>query len=153
MTRTEDRLADALGAVAGAVPAETLRPLVAPSPRRARPAWLAPAAAAASIVVLAGLVATGTAVFGTGAGKRAAPPPPVPAAARAAVPRYYAGGRSGPADHRAVHRDQPGHLHAADPRAAADRPGRGRLGRSRAVLRRRGLAAGGQGRAGVPVPS
>ena len=88
MTRTEDRLADALGAAADAVRAETLRPLVAPSPRRARPAWLAPAAAAASIVVLAGLVATGTAVFGTGAGKRAAPPP-VPAAARAAVPRYY----------------------------------------------------------------
>ena len=88
MTRTEDRLADALGVAADAVRADTLRPLVAPSPRRARPAWLAPAAAAASIVVLAGLVATGTAVFGTGAGKRAAPPP-VPAAARAAVPRYY----------------------------------------------------------------
>ena len=35
MTRTEDRLADALGAVAGGVPAETLRPLVAP-PRAGR---------------------------------------------------------------------------------------------------------------------
>jgi len=88
MTRTEDRLADALSAAADAVREDTLRPLVAPSARRARRAWLAPAAAAASIVVLAGLVATGTAVFGTGAGKRAAPPP-VPAAARAAVPRYY----------------------------------------------------------------
>jgi hypothetical protein len=85
MTRTEDRLADALGAVAAAVPEETLRPLVSPPPPRSRPVWLAPAAAAASIVVLAGLVTAGVAVFG---GSRSARPP-VPASALAAVPRYY----------------------------------------------------------------
>jgi hypothetical protein len=89
MTRTEERLADALGAVAAAVPEETLRPLVAPPPPRPRPVWLAPAAAAASVVVLAGLVTAAVAVAGSGAGKPAGPPP-VPAAALAAVPRYYA---------------------------------------------------------------
>src|SRR5262249_23611896 len=88
MTRTEERLADTLGAIAAAVPEETLRPLVAPPLPRARPAWLAPAAAAASVAVLAGLVTAGAAVFGTGAGKRARPPP-VPAAAPPALPRYY----------------------------------------------------------------
>jgi hypothetical protein len=86
MTRTEERLADALGALAAAVHEDTMRPLVAPPPPRARPAWLTPAAAAASIVVLAGLVTAGAAVFG---GNRSAGPP-VPATALAAVPRYYA---------------------------------------------------------------
>lgn len=37
MTRTEERLADALGAVAAAVPEETLRPLVTPPAARPRP--------------------------------------------------------------------------------------------------------------------
>ena len=86
MTRTEDRLADALGAVAAGVPEETLRPLAVPPPGRARPIWLAPAAAAASVVVLAGLVTAGVAVLG-GKGSGG---PPVPVTALAAVPRYYA---------------------------------------------------------------
>jgi hypothetical protein len=86
MTRTEERLADALSAVAAAVPEETLRPLVTPPAARPRPRWVAPAAAAASIVVLAGLVTAGAVVFG---GNRAAGPL-VPAAALAAVPQYYA---------------------------------------------------------------
>ena len=41
MTRTEDRLTDALTAAARAVPEEALRPLIAPPARRHRPVWLA----------------------------------------------------------------------------------------------------------------
>ena len=86
MTRTEERLADALGAVAVGVHEDTLRPLVIPPSRRQRPAWLAPAAAAASVVLLAGLV---TAVVTLAGGGRPAGTP-APATLRDGVPRYYA---------------------------------------------------------------
>ena len=82
MTRTEDRLADALTAAARAVPAETLRPLDVPPSRRRRVAWLAPVAAALGVVLVVGLaVALGTRLSGSGAG--AFP------AQGAGVPRYY----------------------------------------------------------------
>jgi YVTN family beta-propeller protein len=54
VSRTQDRLADALGAAAGAVREETLRPLDTARARR-RPPVLAPAAAAVSVVVIIGL--------------------------------------------------------------------------------------------------
>jgi len=92
MTRTEDRLADALGAVADGVREETMRPLVAPPAARPRPRWVAPAAAAASVAVLAGLVTGAVAVAGAGAGKPPVPPkgsvPPAGPAAAAGAPRY-----------------------------------------------------------------
>lgn len=82
MTRTEDRLADALSAVAKTVHEETLHPLIAPAARR-RLAWIPPAAAAASVTLLA----AGTVVV---AGLDHHPArPSVPAAALAAVPRFY----------------------------------------------------------------
>jgi hypothetical protein len=63
MTRTEDRLQDALSALAGQVRDERLRPLPAPArdqdrdPRRqARNAWLIPAAAAASVLLIIAVV-------------------------------------------------------------------------------------------------
>ena len=56
MTRTEERLTDALGAAARALREETLRPLTVPERRRARKAWVAPAAAAASLLLVVGLV-------------------------------------------------------------------------------------------------
>jgi len=67
MTRTEDRLQDALSALAGQVRDERLRPLPAPArdqdrdPRRqARNAWLIPAAAAASVLLIIAVVVTVT---------------------------------------------------------------------------------------------
>lgn len=59
MSRTEDRLQDALSALAGQVRDERLRPLPAPDPdpgRKARNAWLIPAAAAASVLLLIAVV-------------------------------------------------------------------------------------------------
>ena len=63
MSRTEDRLQDALSALAGQVRDERLRPLPAPArdqdrdPRRqARNAWLIPAAAAASVLLIIAVV-------------------------------------------------------------------------------------------------
>jgi hypothetical protein len=83
MTRTEDRLTDALTAAARAVPEDTLRPLVAPPARRRRPAWITPLAAALGIVLVIGLaLAAGTRLSGSR-------PPGGPAGARAPVPRYY----------------------------------------------------------------
>jgi hypothetical protein len=57
MTRTEERLTDALGAAASRLREETLRPLSAP-PRRGRrwARWLAPIAATASVLLVLGLV-------------------------------------------------------------------------------------------------
>ncbi len=73
MTRTEDRLTDALTAAARAVPQETLRPLIAPPARRRQPAWLAPAAAALGIVLVVGVaLAVGSRVGRSGAGFSAA---------------------------------------------------------------------------------
>lgn len=84
MTRTEDRLADALGASARTLREDTLRPLAVP-PRRDRrwARWLAPAAAAAAVTLVVVLVAALT-------GPSAAPSPaPSPAAGSAGLPRYY----------------------------------------------------------------
>ena len=62
MSRTEDRLQDALSALAGQVRDERLRPLPAPDPdprrqaRNAWRAWLIPAAAAASVLLIIAVV-------------------------------------------------------------------------------------------------
>jgi hypothetical protein len=82
MTRTEDRLTDALTAAAGAIPEDTLRPLIAPPPRR-RAAWVSPLAAALGIVLVVGLaIALGTRLTGSGSSGG-------PAGGPAPVPRYY----------------------------------------------------------------
>ena len=83
MTRTEDRLTDALTAAARAISEDTLRPLVAPPARRRRPAWITPLAAALGIVLVVGLaLAAGTRLSGSR-------PPGGPAGAQTPVPRYY----------------------------------------------------------------
>jgi len=92
MTRTEERLADALRASAGRVRDERLRPLPAPEPRagrhaahrRAIRAWLTPLAAAASVVLVIGLV-----LALTGHRKPASPPAP-PSTEVTSLPRYFA---------------------------------------------------------------
>jgi hypothetical protein len=82
MNSTEDRLADALAAAARAIPEETLRPLLVP-PRRRRPAWLTPVAAALGIVLVVGLAfAAGTRLTGSR-------PSGGPVGSQAPVPRYY----------------------------------------------------------------
>ncbi len=82
MTQTEDRLTDALTAAARAVPQETLRPLIAPPPRR-RAAWAAPLAAALGVVLVIGLaIALGTRLTGSGSSSG-------PTGGRAPVPGYY----------------------------------------------------------------
>jgi hypothetical protein len=81
MTRTEDRLTDALGASARTVREDLLHPPVLPPHRDRRWArWLAPAAAAAVIALVAVLVAV---LIGSS-------PAPSPAVSGAGgVPRYY----------------------------------------------------------------
>ena len=81
MSRTEDRLTDALTAAARAIPEDTLRPLIAPPPRRPRSAWVAPLAAALGVVLVVGLaIALGTRLTGSGSsGGPAGGPAPVPA--------------------------------------------------------------------------
>jgi hypothetical protein len=84
MTRTEERLADALGAAACTVREDTLSPLIVPSrQRRTRHAWVAPIAAAVALLLAVGV---GAVVSGNlpGAGHAA----PVTAAA-GPPPRYY----------------------------------------------------------------
>jgi len=76
VTRTEERLTDALGAAARAIRDDTLLPLQFPERKRRHPAWVAPLAAAASLLVMVGLA---TAVSGLLAGSdrpgtAAAPP-------------------------------------------------------------------------------
>jgi hypothetical protein len=63
MTRTEDRLQDTLSALASQVRDDRLRPLPAPAPdprrhptKQARSAWLIPAAAAASVLLVIAVV-------------------------------------------------------------------------------------------------
>ena len=95
MTRTEDRLADALDAAARAVPAESLRPLVVPEhgprqPNHGRPGWLAPVAAAVGVALVIGLAMLAARVTAGHHGQTLAHP--------AGMPRYYvqtslAGGR------------------------------------------------------------
>jgi len=55
MTRTEERLIDALDAAARALREDTLRPLQVPERERRRLAWAAPVAAAASLLIVVGL--------------------------------------------------------------------------------------------------
>jgi hypothetical protein len=82
MSRTEDRLTDALTAAARAIPEDTLRPLIAPPPRR-RSAWVAPLAAALGVVLVVGLaIALGTRLTGSGSSGG-------PVGGPAPVPRYY----------------------------------------------------------------
>ena len=83
MSRTEDRLADALAAAARAVPEGTLRPLASPPARSRRAPWLAPAAAALAVALVVGLV------FAAGILLVKAHPPGPPAGSQRPVPRYY----------------------------------------------------------------
>jgi hypothetical protein len=55
MTRTEERLADALDAAARAMPEDDMRPLIVPVRRSRRLAWAAPAASAAGLLLVVGL--------------------------------------------------------------------------------------------------
>ena len=55
MTRTEERLADALDAAARALREDTLRPLLVPERPRHRPALAAPLAAAAALLLVVGV--------------------------------------------------------------------------------------------------
>jgi hypothetical protein len=108
MTRTEDRLQDALHAMAGQVRDDLLHPL---SPSDQGPGswrgWLVPAAAAASVALVIGLV---VAVTG---GPR---PGPGRAAAAAAPPSYYVTFRDVP-DNQAVqiHATATGQVTAEEP--------------------------------------
>jgi hypothetical protein len=82
MSRTEDRLTDALAAAARTIPEDTLHPLIAPPPRR-RAAWVSPLAAALGIVLVVGLgIALGTRLTGSGSSSE-------PAGGPAPVPAYY----------------------------------------------------------------
>jgi len=78
MTRTEERLTDALAAVGRGVKEQTLPPLPARSPA-GRPGrwgrWLAPVAAAASVVLVVVVVSAAHLFSGRPAGGRIGPPP------------------------------------------------------------------------------
>jgi hypothetical protein len=81
MTRTEDRLADALDAAACSVPEEALRPLVVPELSRRRPGWLAPVAAAMGVALVIGLAVLAGRVSAGHTGPTAPGP--------TGTPRYY----------------------------------------------------------------
>jgi hypothetical protein len=83
MSRTEDRLADALDTAARAVPEEALRQLVLPSASRRRATWLAPVAAALGIVLVVGLA------LALGSQLTRSRPTSGPTGGSAAVPRFY----------------------------------------------------------------
>jgi len=98
MTRTEERLADALHAAAEAVQRATLRPLTTHDPERLRGAdpkgkrqrgWLVPLAAAASVALVAAL--------SIALGGRAGHPPPA-GHTRTDLPSYYVVGRTTASD-------------------------------------------------------
>lgn len=82
MTRTEDRLTDALHTAAGLVREDALRPLRRPATgaegASVRPRWVAPLAAAGAVLLIAGVAATAA----RGNGGRGAGVIPAP-------PRYY----------------------------------------------------------------
>jgi hypothetical protein len=83
MTRTEERLADALGAAASAVREDSLRPLTVREghPGRPRqPGWLAPVAAAVGVALVIGLAVLAAQVSGRHAAPAGLPP---------GTPRYY----------------------------------------------------------------
>ena len=90
MTRTEERLRDALGAAAAQVRDDRLRPLPAPETRPRRPAlrrhmgWLGPAAAAISVLLIVALALTLT-----GPSHKPTPPVSYPALP-AGFPKYFA---------------------------------------------------------------
>jgi hypothetical protein len=89
MTRTEERLADALGAAASAVREDSLRPLTVREGHPRRPGWLAPVAAAVGVALVIGLAVLAAQVSGRHAAPAGLPP---------GTPRYYvqtglAGGR------------------------------------------------------------
>jgi hypothetical protein len=79
MTRTEERLADALDAAARALREDTLRPLLVPQRSRRRPALAAPLAAAAALLLVVGI--------GVAVAKLAAPGHPSGVATE--PPHYY----------------------------------------------------------------
>ncbi len=83
MTRTEDRLADALDAAARTVPEDSLRPLAAPQHRRrlGQPGWLAPVAAAVGVALVIGLAV----LAGRISAGHTGPAVPLPSG----LPRYY----------------------------------------------------------------
>lgn len=80
MTRTEERLADALDAAARALQEDTLRPLVVPEPPRHRFALAAPLAAAAGLLLVVG-IGVAVASYLPGSGR--------PANSAQGAPAYY----------------------------------------------------------------
>jgi hypothetical protein len=82
VTRTEERLTDALGAAARAIRGDILPPLQFSERERRRPAWVAPVAAAASLLLVVGLA---VAVSRQLLGSRATGSPGAPIAPH----RYY----------------------------------------------------------------
>ena len=86
MTRTEDRLTDALDAATRAIHEDTLRSLVEPEPRRGqrhlrRPGWLGPAAAALGVALVIGLAGLAGRIIAGHVGQTIA--------RSAGMPRYY----------------------------------------------------------------
>jgi hypothetical protein len=87
MTRTEERLRDALHARAGAVHDDEFRPLAQPRPRSGRRGWLAPLAAAAAVTLVAALAVTLTGRLHGVPSVRTRPA--VPAPVQAAKPQFF----------------------------------------------------------------
>jgi dipeptidyl aminopeptidase/acylaminoacyl peptidase len=86
MTRTEERLADALDAAARALREDALRPLLAPGRRHHRPTLAAPLAAAAALLLVVGI--------GVAVAKLAAPQQP-PSTTLGPPPYYVEAGFAG----------------------------------------------------------
>jgi dipeptidyl aminopeptidase/acylaminoacyl peptidase len=76
MTRTEERLADALDAAARALREDALRPLLAPGRRHHRPALAAPLAAAAALLLVVGVGVAVAKLAAPGRPPSTAPGPP-----------------------------------------------------------------------------
>jgi hypothetical protein len=90
MTRTEERLADALDAAARAVTEDTMRPFEVPERDARRRVWAAPVAAAAAVFLVVGVAAT-VAVHARGPGGSGG----LPAAAPSPDRYYVVGGLEG----------------------------------------------------------